>query len=181
MCSVWGKCLLLLWPSQLGGSWRKHGSALNLSTHYSWFIPLSAPWSLCQSEMIRGSTGHFHVRSLLLLPSPRKQVIYLVSPAFHKKCFAVSVDVDLFCWAYQVYYRVVEAMFSSLCHVDLYKEYVLRTLLGEVAMPMLSAVTDTILVVLRVLFYFSFPCLTVILALIQPCFLSILPVATGQI
>ena len=117
-----GKCLFLLWPSQLGGSWRKHGNALNFSTCYAWFSPLSVPWSLCQPEMIRGSTGHFHVRSLLLLPGPRKKVIYLVSPAFRKKCFIVSVDVDLFCWASQVYYRVVGGMFSGLCHVDLYKE-----------------------------------------------------------
>lgn len=106
---------------------------------------------------------------------------YLVSPAFRKKCFIVSVDVDLFCWASQVYYMVVGVMFSSLCHVDLYKEYILRTLLGEVAMRMLSAVTEGNPSCPMPVFYFSFPCLTVILALTQLCFLSILPVVTGRI
>lgn len=45
-------------------------------------------------------------------------------------------------------------MFSSLCHGDLYKEHILRTLLGEVAMPMLSPVTEAILLILCLFFIF---------------------------
>lgn len=83
-------------------------------------------------------------------------MIHAVSPALHKKCFIVSVNVDLFCWASRLYYRVVGGMFSRLHHVDLYKEYILRALLDEVAVPMLSAITEAIILVLCLFFIFIF-------------------------
>lgn len=60
-------------------------------------------------------------------------------PHFCKKHVTVSLDADLFCQRSKVYYRGRQHMFFSLCHVDLFKEFILWTLGGAMTnAPQLS-------------------------------------------